>query len=100
MQSSSEKKIALALGSPKIGRDLKSENLGGRDLNLRAVSIQTLVEGEMASTGRRCTVGGGKTPLPGLVPGTVQQVQPVAVAQRFTFQIRSSYSHIPEISIR
>ena len=43
----------------KMGRDLNLKHLGGRDLNFRAVSIQKVVVGKMASTDPRCTGGGG-----------------------------------------
>ena len=47
----------------KMGRDLNLKHLGGRDLNFRAVSIQKVVVGKMASTDSRCTGGGGLDPF-------------------------------------
>ena len=42
--------MARAPGSPKMGRDPNFGHLGGRDSNFRAVPIQKVVVGEMAST--------------------------------------------------
>ena len=46
-----------------MGRDPNLEHLGGLNLNFRAISIQKVVVGEMASTDHRCTGGGELDPL-------------------------------------
>ena len=59
--------VGLAPGSPKMGRDLKLEHLGGRDLNFSAVSIHFAFWGRWIWGSRACTdvwesdpLGGGK----------------------------------------